>query len=153
VYVDTTRYACRNAPTAVHSMTHATVCLETQVALSPMQEDDTLQYTCRTLSPFGSVTRSSFQTSTLSIDVPLTGRGQNQDTWLQNVLVKIDADVLDVKVAASFTTQELVQVVVNYNITSCVVCHARNRSPSTFKTSVSRPPRVGSRNTSERQST
>ena len=38
-YVDTTRYACRNTPTAVHSTTHATVCLDndyTQVVPNPL---------------------------------------------------------------------------------------------------------------------
>lgn len=45
------------------------------------------------------------------------------DTWLQNVCVKIDDEVLDV--AVSFTTQQLVEVVVNCSITSCVDCHDR----------------------------
>ena len=176
-HVDTTKYVCRNAHTAVHSTTHSTVCvdydctqvvripltgdtevrletllaytaggpvfdwtvtstriyhmpsgqrnlldIDTAVLLSPSQ-DLTLQYTRRTLSPFGSVTRGSFQAKTLSIDIPLTGRGQKQDTWLQNVRVKIEADALDVKVAASFTTAQRVQIVVNCSITSCVGCH------------------------------
>ena len=56
--------------------------IDPSVLLSPMQ-DDTLQYTCHTLSPLGSVTRVSFQENTPSIDVPLTGRGQKQDTWIK----------------------------------------------------------------------
>ena len=175
--VDTTKYICRDAHTAVHSTTHATVCvdydctqvvripltgdtevrlqtlrayeaggpvfdwtvkstrtyhmpigqrnlldIDTAVLLSPAQ-DLTLQYTRRTLSPFGSVTRGSFTAEALSIDIPLTGRGQKQDTWLQNVRVKIKADALDVKVAASFTIAHNVQIVVNCSMTSCVGCH------------------------------
>jgi hypothetical protein len=92
-------------------------------AILSTSQDRTLQFTRRTLSLFGSITRGSFAGKQLSIDVPLTGRGQLRETWLQNVRLKMDVVNVDMKVTASFTTAQRLEMVVNCTVTTCVGCH------------------------------
>jgi len=94
-------------------------------AVLSTSRDLTLQVTRRMLSPFGSVTRGQFHDAKLSIDVPLTGRGQVSDTWLQNVRLKLEAGSMELKVGASFTTAQRLEMVVNCTVTTCVGCHGR----------------------------
>jgi hypothetical protein len=94
-----------------------------RVAALSISQDRTLQFTRRTLSPFGSITRGSFDADKLSIDVPLTGRGKAEETWLQNVRLKLNAASAEVSVAASFTEQQRLDIVVNCTVTTCVGCH------------------------------
>jgi len=87
-------------------------------------QDSTLQVTRRRLSLFGAVTKGAFGEAALTIDVPLTGRGQAEDSWLQNVRLQLAQDeTADLRVSASFTTQQRLETVVNCSVASCVGCH------------------------------
>jgi hypothetical protein len=97
-------------------------------ALLSTSQDATLQFTRRTLSPFGSITGGSFGSNQTTIDVPVTGRGKVDDTWLQNVRLRLSVDAngepeINLRVSASFTTKQRMQTVVNCSVSSCAGCH------------------------------
>lgn len=99
-----------------------------QAAAVSFSQDTTLQFTRRTLSLFGSVTRGSFAANETTIDIPITGRGEVEDTWLQNVRLRLTVDAtgetaINIRVSASFTTKQRMQTVVNCSVSSCAGCH------------------------------
>ncbi len=100
-------------------------------ALLSAAQDGSLLVTRRTLSQFGAVSRGAFDAQfgadvgavALTIDVPLTGRGEVGDAWLQNVRLRLGAGAANLRVSASFTTAQKAQTVVNCSVTSCAGCH------------------------------
>ena len=94
-----------------------------RAAVLSVSQDKTLQFTRRTLSLFGMVTRGSFADDVLTVDVPLTGRGEVEDTWLQNARLKITAAAIDVNVVQSYAVAQRLEMVVNCTVTTCVGCH------------------------------
>jgi len=97
-------------------------------AVLSTSQDKTLQFTRRTLSLFGSITRGSFGGNETTIDVPLTGRGEVEDTWLQNARLRLTVDsngepAINLRVSASYTTRQRMETVVNCSVSSCAGCH------------------------------
>ena len=99
-----------------------------KAALLSVSQDMSLQFTRRTLSPFGLITRGSFDANQTTIDIPITGRGEIEETWLQNVRLRLTVDVtgepaVNIRVSASLTTNHRMQTIVNCSVSSCAGCH------------------------------
>ena len=98
--------------------------IDRAAALS-IAQDLSVQLTRRTLSMFGSVTRGALGDldAGITVDVPLTGRATTQQSWLQNVRLRLNISRVDLKVAPSFSTTHRLKVAVSCSVTSCTGCH------------------------------
>ena len=88
-------------------------------------QDLSVQLTWRTLSMFGTVTRGALgdREAGITVDVPLTGRATTQQSWMQNVRLRLNSSRVDLKVVPSFSTKHDIEVVVQCSVTSCTGYH------------------------------